>query len=173
MASSDDLRANVETQSKEIENQTKLIDAQDERLGAMESVLQELHSNRNSVPASIRGGGNKRLLKAGKSKHGKDRNICYSTWDEPGPIIALVACGGGEIPFPIGGCFGDRRKLSHEEARGRLDEWKHHRRDFENFIGDDAFIGDDDFGFNITNFESDEIGEIGYYNVGAIEIKKE
>ena len=89
-----------------------------------------------------------------------------------GPIIAWAACGGGEIPFPIGGCFGDCRKLSHEEARERLDEWKHHRRDLENFIGgDDDFIGDDVF--NMTGFESEEIGEIGYYNVGAIEIKKE
>ena len=103
--------------------------------------------------------------KAGKSRAGKDQNICYSTWNEPGLIIALAACGGGEIPFPIGGCFGDRRKLSHEEARERLDEWKHHRRDV------DCFIGDDDF--NITGFELDEIGEIGYCNVGAIEIKKE
>jgi hypothetical protein len=171
MASFDDLRAKVETQSEQIENQTDLIDAQAERLSAMESILQELHSNLNSVPASIRGGGNKKtsenraLLKTGKGKHEKDRNICYSTWDEPGPIIAIAACGGGEIPFPAGGCFGGRRKLSHEEARERLDEWKHHRRD------EDCFIGDGDF--NITGFEPDEIGEIGYYDVGAIEIKKE
>jgi hypothetical protein len=55
--------------------------------------------------------------------------------------------------------------IKAQAARERLDEWKHHRRDF------DCFIGDGDF--NITGLEPDEIGEIGYYDVGAIKIKKQ